>query len=81
MNHVSFSKIAIVSCGTLSIELDFLKDEGFLDTDLFYYSTPGLHEDIQELERQLIRRIQAANENFPWHAGGAVVLDGTGFTG
>jgi hypothetical protein len=62
MSEVSFSDIAIVSCGTLSLELNYLKDEGFLDTDHVYYTTPGLHEDIHELERQLIRRIDAAKE-------------------
>ena len=46
--NVSFTDIAIVSCGTLSLELLF--------------TTPGLHEDIHELERQLIRQIHSAKE-------------------
>jgi len=62
MNDVSFSDIAIVSCGTLSLELNFLKDEGFLDTSHLFFTTPGLHEDIHELERQLVRQIQKARE-------------------
>jgi len=62
MNTVSFSDIAIVACGTLSLELNFLKDEGFLDTSHLYFTTPGLHEDIHELERQLVRQIQKARE-------------------
>ena len=62
MESVSFSKIAIVSCGTLSLELNYLKQAGVLDTDHLYFTTPGLHEDIPELERQLIRRIAAAKE-------------------
>ena len=62
MESVSFSKIAIVSCGTLSLELNYLKQAGVLDTDHLYFTTPGLHEDIHELERQLIRRIAAAKE-------------------
>jgi hypothetical protein len=65
MQKVSFSDIAIVSCGTLSLELNFLKQGGFLDTDHLYFTTPGLHEDIHELERQLLRRIQAAKEKAP----------------
>ena len=65
MQNVSFSESAIVSCGTLSLELNFLKQEGFLDTDYLYFTTPGLHEDIQELERQLLQRIQAAKEKAP----------------
>ena len=62
MNHVSFANIAIVSCGTLSLELDYLKKEGFLDTQHIYYTTPGLHQDIPDLERQLINRINKARE-------------------
>ena len=31
MKSVSFSGIAIVSCGTLSPELNYLKKEGFLE--------------------------------------------------
>jgi len=59
---LSFSDIAIVSCGTLSLELNELKEKGFLDTDHLYFTTPGLHEDIHELERQLISRITKAKE-------------------
>lgn len=62
MSEVSFSNIAVVSCGTLSLELNFLKQSGFLDTDHLFFTTPGLHEDIRELESQLIRRIQTAKE-------------------
>ena len=62
MNHVSFSDIAIVSCGTLSMELNHLKEEGFLDTNDLFFTTPGLHEDPRELERQLIQRISKARE-------------------
>ncbi|MGD8470239.1 MAG: DUF1638 domain-containing protein [Desulfobacterales bacterium] len=62
MNKLSFSNIAIVSCGTLSLELNYLQKTGFLDTDHLFYSTPGLHEDIHELERQLLQRIDMAKE-------------------
>jgi len=62
MDQISFSNIAIVACGTLSLELNHLKKEGFLDTDHFFFTTPGLHEDIRELERQLIERINKAKE-------------------
>ena len=62
MDQVSFSDIAIVSCGTLSLELNYLKEEGFLDTEHLLYTTPGLHEDPRELERQLIKRINTARE-------------------
>jgi hypothetical protein len=62
MNQISFSDIAIVSCGTLSLELNYLKQEGFLDTSHLFYTTPGLHEDIHELETQLVQRINKAKE-------------------
>ncbi len=62
MKPVSFSNIAVVSCGTLSLELNHLRQEGFLDTDYLYFTTPGLHEDIRDLERQLVLRIKKARE-------------------
>ena len=62
METVSFSDIAIVSCGTLSLELTQLKKDGFLDTEHLFFTTPGLHEDPPELERQLIQRINKARE-------------------
>ncbi len=62
MQKVSFSDIAIVSCGTMSLELNALKKEGFLDTPQLLYTTPGLHQDIPQLESQLVRRIQKAKE-------------------
>ena len=62
MNSISFSNIAVVSCGTLSLELNHLKQTGFLDTNHLYFTTPGLHEDIHDLERQLISRIDLAKE-------------------
>ena len=60
MERVSFSDIAIVSCGTLSLELNYLKQDGFLDTPHIIYTTPGLHQDIPELERQLVRWVTKA---------------------
>jgi len=62
MQNESFSDIAIVSCGTMSLELNYLKQEGFLDTDHLIYITPGLHQDIPELEQQLVNRVKKAKE-------------------
>jgi hypothetical protein len=62
MNQMSFSDIAVVSCGTLSMELNHLKKEGFLDTNHLFFTTPGLHENVRELEHQLIERINKAKE-------------------
>ena len=60
MNALSFADVAIVSCGTLSMELRHLREEGFLDTDHLLFTTPGLHEDPRELERQLVQSIDEA---------------------
>jgi len=62
MDHPSFADISIVACGTLSLELNALKEQGFLDTPQMLFTTPGLHQDIPELERQLVRRIQKAKD-------------------
>ena len=62
MNSISFSDIAVVSCGTLSLELNYLRKSGFLDTRHLFFTTPGLHENIHELERQLIDRIGKARQ-------------------
>ncbi|HDM10037.1 MAG TPA: DUF1638 domain-containing protein, partial [Desulfobacteraceae bacterium] len=60
MAEISFSDIVIVSCGTLSLELNHLKKEGFLNARHIFYNTPGLHEKPPELERQLLYRIEKA---------------------
>jgi len=62
METVSFADIAIVSCGTMSLELNYLRDEGFLDTSHILYTVPGLHQVVQELEHQLIKQINRAKE-------------------
>jgi hypothetical protein len=68
----SFSNTAIVACGTMSPELNHLKAEGFLDTEHLFYTTPGLHQDIPELERQLVKLIARAKEK----AGKVIVVYG-----
>jgi hypothetical protein len=62
MSSISFSNIAVVACGTVNLELKHLQQTGFLDTNHLYFTTPGLHEDIHDLERQLITRIDLAKE-------------------
>ena len=59
---MNFENIAIVSCGTLSPELNYLRQEGFLNPAHLYFTTPGLHEDPRELEKQLIDKIRKAQE-------------------
>lgn len=65
MSDVTFKDIAIVSCGTLRPEITRLREEGFLDADAVLYTTPGLHEDFRELERQLVRTVYKAKEKSP----------------
>lgn len=57
---ISFSDISIVSCGTVSLELDHLTRQGVLDARQILYTPPGLHQDIPELERQLVHQIGKA---------------------
>ena len=58
----SFNNIAIVSCGVMSLEIHALQDEGFLDSPHVFYTTPGLHQDPSELERQLFTQVKKAKE-------------------
>lgn len=62
MNDISFSDISIVACGTVSLELNHLKESGFLDANHIFYTTPGLHENTGELERQLLERVEKARQ-------------------
>ena len=60
MRQLSFKNTAIVACGTMSPEINYFVKEGFLDTRHIFYTTPGLHQDIPELEIQLIKFIEKA---------------------
>ncbi|SLM28082.1 conserved hypothetical protein [Desulfamplus magnetovallimortis] len=62
MNTTTFSNIAIVSCGTMSLEINALKSEGFLDTEHLYFTPPGLHQDIVQLEKHLVQQIDKAKK-------------------
>ena len=75
MDIISFSDIAIVSCGTLGLELNYLKKTGFLDAPQIFFTTPGLHEDIHALECQLVERIEKAKAK----AGKVIVVYGGKF--
>jgi len=57
---LSFRDYAIVACGTLNMELNHLKNSGFLDARKILYTKPGRHEVPLELESQLIRQIRTA---------------------
>jgi len=58
----SFREYAIVACGTLNMELNYLRDSGFLDARKILYTKPGRHEVPRELESQLIRQITNAKK-------------------
>jgi len=55
--RASFRDYAIVACGTLNMEINHLRDTGFLDAGKILYTKPGRHEAPRELESQLIRQI------------------------
>lgn len=42
--NVTFKDYAIVACGTMIPELNYLKANGFLDAKIILYTTPGLHK-------------------------------------
>ena len=46
MEKISFSDIAIVSCGTLNLELSHLKQEGFLDADKVFLHQTGAAPEL-----------------------------------
>jgi hypothetical protein len=64
-NHPSFQDHAIVACGTLSMELNYLSDSGFLNARKILYTKPGRHEIPRELESQVIRQINTAKTYAP----------------
>ena len=61
-NNALFEGYTIVACGTLSPELNYLKSNGFLSADKILFTTPGLHENIRELEKQLVKQVNHVNQ-------------------
>jgi len=61
--QLSFKDYAVVSCGTLAPELNYLRKQGFLDAKKIVYTTPGRHEVLRELESQLIQKINTAKRH------------------
>ena len=64
-DRVSFKGYAIVACGTMNMELNHLRNSGFLDARKILYTKPGRHEIPRELESQLIRQIGTAKKFAP----------------
>lgn len=58
--NLSFKDWVVVSCGTMSPELNYLQETGFLDAAKIIYTVPGLHQNFPDLEGQLIKQIQHA---------------------
>jgi hypothetical protein len=61
-SQISFQDYAIVACGTLNMELNYLKETGAIDSRKIIYTKPGRHEIPRELESQLIRQIGKAKQ-------------------
>jgi len=61
--RVSFNDYAVVSCGTLAPELNYLRKQGFLDAKEIIYTIPGRHEVLKELESQLIQKISGVKRH------------------
>lgn len=60
---VSFKDYAVVACGTMIPELNYLSETGFLDAAKVLYTTPGLHQTPDELERQLAKQLNEAKKH------------------
>jgi len=61
--ELSFKDYVVVSCGTLAPELNYLRKQDFLDAKKIIYTTPGRHEVLEELESQLIQKINIAKQH------------------
>jgi len=64
-DRTSLKGYSVVSCGTLRMELESLRQSGFLDADTILYCAPGLHEWPWELEKQLPRQLSRAAQVSP----------------
>ena len=60
--YISFKRYTIVSCGTLRYQLNYLKENGFLNTDKILNTALRLHENPGELENQIKRQIKKAKK-------------------
>jgi len=72
---LNFEEYAVVACGTLNLELNYLKKSGFLNTRRILYTKPGRHEDPKELALLLLQQIENARN----HAEKIIVVYGGKF--
>ncbi|MFH1985170.1 MAG: DUF1638 domain-containing protein [Pseudomonadota bacterium] len=83
MDIVSFADISIVSCGTMS--MDMIAGEQARNRiaqevaggEPVWWMTPGWIKFKKEVFKGWDKAV--ANENFPRHSGGAIILDGIGY--
>jgi len=64
-NIPSFQNYVVVACGTLNMELNYLKNSGFLDARKILYTKPGLHQSPRELESEVVKQIRTAKAYAP----------------
>ena len=57
IRNKSFKDHAIVFCGILFPELNYLRKNGFLDAKKILYTKPGRHEVPEELKSGLMGKI------------------------
>jgi len=62
-----FRDHCVISCGILYPEMRYLMDIGFLNPRQILFTPPGLHAKPNELERQLVRRLERARASCPSH--------------
>lgn len=61
-NNRLFEDHAIIACGTLSPEINYLIKSNFLKAKKILFTKPGRHEVPKELEEELIRKIGIAKK-------------------
>ena len=49
-NNVSFQDYAVVPCGTVNLELCYLKSSGFLNARKILYTEHSRHEILEKLK-------------------------------
>ena len=62
MKPIECTDYVIVACGTLSMELIYLRRSGILEPQKIFFTKPGRHEVPKELETQLVKRLDDAKK-------------------
>lgn len=64
MTEIQLEDTALVACGTLSPELEYMRKNNIINPGKIIYTKPGLHQDCKELERQLVDAVAKARASF-----------------